>query len=130
MHKYAFFNFKSQIDFDVYKNVTILILSIILTLPIFFLYNIYNVLKILTRKFLEIIWLNFKKSPKYCVFVKKTNFCIHYMQIYAKIYNISIFCKILLKYANAYFPSKKLEKLALLITIYFPIDSTVPRDVN
>ena len=36
MHKYAFFNFQSLIDFDVYKNITILILSIIFDASEFF----------------------------------------------------------------------------------------------
>ena len=36
MHKYAYFNFQSLIDFDVYKNITILILSIIFDASEFF----------------------------------------------------------------------------------------------
>ena len=46
MHKYAFFIFQYLIDFDVYKNITILILSVILDASEFFiLYNIYHVLQ-------------------------------------------------------------------------------------
>ena len=110
-----FFNFQSLIDFDFYKNKNILIFKVIFEMSEFFSLQFLQRTQNSHKKILEIIWLNSKKSLKNCIFVKKTNFYFHYMQIYDKILKISIFCEIHLKYANAYFPSEKLEKLALVI---------------
>ena len=70
MHKYAFFNFQSLIDFDVYKNITILILSIIFDASDFFSLQYLQCTQNSHKKIFRIHLIELqKKNHKKCVFL-------------------------------------------------------------